>query len=120
MLTRLIGDVQTIEDVIVAMRAVELALPENDGVKWFNLLYRRVTEAIHADTASWADWPFLQRFDVVFAKLYFEALASWDADPDRARQDRALPNDRDLAKPRPARSRNERPRPRPGPVESVL
>jgi hypothetical protein len=63
------------------MRTIETALPENDGVRWFNVLYRRVTEAVQADAALWHDWPFLQRFDVAFAKLYFDALTSWESNP---------------------------------------
>jgi hypothetical protein len=82
-LTSLIGNVHTIQDVTAAMRAIEDALPEHDGVRWFNLLYRRVTEAVQADAALWADWPFLQRFDVTFAKLYFEALTTWESEPTR-------------------------------------
>jgi hypothetical protein len=82
-LTSVIGNVHTIEDVMAAMQAIEAALPERDGVRWFNLLYRRVTETVQADAASWADWPFLQRFDVTFAKLYFEAITTWEADPAR-------------------------------------
>lgn len=81
MLTSVIGDVHTITDVVAAMRAIEAALPENDGVRWFNVLYRRVTEAVQADTTFWADWPFLQRFDVAFAKLYFDAIVSWESNP---------------------------------------
>jgi hypothetical protein len=86
-LTSLIGNVNTIEDVVAAMRAIEAALPERDGVRWFNLLYRRVTEAVQTDAGQWEDWPFLQRFDVEFAKLYFEAVVSWESD--RARTARA-------------------------------
>jgi hypothetical protein len=82
-LTNLIGNVDTIEDVIATMRAIEVALPEHDGVKWFNLLYRRVTEAVHADETLWADWAFLQRFDVVFARFYFDAITTWESDPSR-------------------------------------
>ena len=81
MLTSVIGDVHTIEDVVAAMRAIEAALPENDGVRWFNVLYRWVTEAVRADGSPWADWPFLERFDVAFAKLYFEAMISWESNP---------------------------------------
>ena len=82
-LTSLIGDVHTIQDVIAAMRAIEAALPEQDGVRWFNLLYRRVTEEVQADASGWADWSFLQRFDVGFAKLYFDAITAWESDPAR-------------------------------------
>jgi hypothetical protein len=82
-LTTVIGEVHTIDDVVAAMRAIEVALPENDGVRWFNVLYRRVTEAVQAGGALWEDWPFLQRFDVAFAKLYFEAVITWESNPDR-------------------------------------
>jgi hypothetical protein len=85
-LTGLIGNVVTIQDVIATMRAIEAALPERDGVRWFNLLYRRVSEAVQADAASWADWPFLERFDVAFARFYFEAIVAWEADPARTPQ----------------------------------
>ena len=77
MLTGLIGPVKTIEDVVAAMRTLDSALPVNDGVKWFNFLYLNVTEAVQADVSAWQDWPFLQRFDVVFAKLYLEAIIKW-------------------------------------------
>jgi hypothetical protein len=78
-----IGDVHTMEDVVAAMRAIEAALPENDGVRWFNVLYRRVTEALQANEALWEDRPFLQRLDVAFAKLYFEAVTTWESNADR-------------------------------------
>ena len=70
----------TIEDVIAAMRALDSALPANDGVKWFNFLYLKVTETLHADATAWQDWPFLQRLDVVFANLYFDAILNWEQD----------------------------------------
>jgi hypothetical protein len=73
--------VTTIDDVIAAMRAIDARLPDADGVKWFNFLYLSVTETIRAQTAGWHDWPFVERLDVVFAGLYFDALAAWDRDP---------------------------------------
>lgn len=81
MFSDLIGEVTTIDDVIAAMRAIEARLAENDGVKWFNLLYLQVTEAVRADAAQWQDWPFLQKFDVTFAKLYFDAILKWESEP---------------------------------------
>jgi hypothetical protein len=36
---------------------------------------------VQADRAAWQDWPFLQRFDVVFARLYFDAMATWERQP---------------------------------------
>ena len=80
MLTGLIGRLKTIEDVIAAMRTLDSVLPVNDGVKWFNFLYLKVTEAVQADVTGWQDWPFLKRFDVVFAKLYFDAIMEWEQD----------------------------------------
>jgi hypothetical protein len=44
-------------------------------VKWFNFLYLSVTEAVQAETIGCGDWPFLNRLDVVFAMLYFDAIA---------------------------------------------
>ncbi len=79
-LTGLVGPVKTIEDVIVAMRTLDSVLPMNDGVKWFNFLYLKVTEAVQAEVTGWQDWPFLQRFDVVFAKLYLDAIMKWEQD----------------------------------------
>jgi Family of unknown function (DUF5995) len=78
MLARQIGTVNTIEDVISTMRAIDRALPDSDGVKWFNILYLSVTEAVQVDANVWEDWPFLQSFDVTFATLYFDAIANWE------------------------------------------
>jgi hypothetical protein len=39
----LIGPVNTIEEVIAAMRTLDSVLPPNDGIKWFNFLYLKVT-----------------------------------------------------------------------------
>ena len=65
-----------IVDVIERMRAIEDALPRNDGVVWFTRLYRRVTEAVGeaAQPGSFGDVRFLRRLDVVFANLFFDAL----------------------------------------------
>jgi Family of unknown function (DUF5995) len=80
MLADVIGRVTTIEDVVSTMHAIDAVLPDDDGVKWFNFLYLKVTEAVQADAAVWQDWPFLQRFDVVFAGLYFDAVVNWERD----------------------------------------
>jgi Family of unknown function (DUF5995) len=87
MLADLIGDVTTIDDVVATMSAIDAALADDDGVKWFNYLYLEVTETLKADqadqSAAWQDWPFLQQFDVVFAQLYFDAIVSWEREPAR-------------------------------------
>lgn len=100
MLADLIGEVRTIDDVVATMRAIDARLPDDDGVKWFNFLYLEVTKALLAERAVWKDWPFLQQFDVAFARLYFDAVVTWERQPAatprawrpmlRARQDRKL------------------------------
>jgi hypothetical protein len=69
------------------MAAIEQALLPSDGLWWFNHLYRRVTlsvlAAMHASTA-FGDPVFLERLDVVFANLYFDAVAAGDGNPEAA------------------------------------
>ena len=74
----------TIDDVITVLRNIDDTLPSNDGLKWFNLLYLKVTEGVRDNppTESWEDPQWLRRLDVEFAKLYFTALASWHRNPD--------------------------------------
>ena len=103
MLSRLIGTVRTTEDVIATMRAIHDSLPDTDGVKWFNFLYLNVTEAVLADTSVWEDWPFLQRFDVTFAMLYFDAIVNWEQD--RARTPHAEGTQSIRARTNPVRAR---------------
>jgi hypothetical protein len=68
----------TIAAVIARMETVDAALPRKDGVAIFNRLYLQVTRAV--DTAAtgteFENRPFLDRLDVVFAGLYFEAEAT--------------------------------------------
>jgi hypothetical protein len=78
MLADVIGTVRTIGEVVAAMRRIDGVLADGDGLKWFNLLYLRVSEAVQAE--SWEDLEFLQRFDVRFAELYFEAVVNWEGD----------------------------------------
>jgi hypothetical protein len=70
---------RTIDDVVEVMRALDRAFAPGDGVKWFNLLYLRVTESVKDDPpdGGWLDGRWLERLDVVFAGLYFGALAAW-------------------------------------------
>lgn len=71
--------VSTIDDVIAVMRELDALLPDGDGLKWFNLLYLKVTEAVrdHSSAGNWADPQWLGRLDVVFAGLYFNAVLDW-------------------------------------------
>ncbi len=77
--------VNTVPDVVARMRGLDAVLPAEDGLKWFNFLYRMVTEQILADMvhSEWQDGLWLAELDVVFARLYFEAIVSWIKSPDR-------------------------------------
>lgn len=72
------ADPQTIADVIGRMQAIDALLPATDGLKWFNQLYLMVTQEVdlHPPGGAWQNPAWLLRLDVVFAKLYFGALAS--------------------------------------------
>ena len=88
-LTTILGarPARSIADVIALMTAIDAALPDSDGVKWFNRLYLRVTEAVYTGAqipTTFQDPAFLRRFDVVFANLYFDAASAGGVDPGRA------------------------------------
>ena len=59
------------------MAAIDAALPADDGVAYFNRLYRKTTEEVQQAVVGTAFevGDFLSRLDVVFANLYFEAVA---------------------------------------------
>ena len=68
----------TIPDVVALMTSIDDLLPENDGLKWFNKVYLKVTEAIdHQPAANWSDPAWLRRLDVVFAGYYFKAITEF-------------------------------------------
>ncbi len=69
----------TIADVIALMQAIDTLLPSNDGLKWFNRLYLMVTDAVdlHPPGGAWQSPMWLTRLDVIFAGLYFTALADF-------------------------------------------
>ncbi|HXJ38101.1 MAG TPA: DUF5995 family protein [Bryobacteraceae bacterium] len=68
--------VNSIDDVIAVFEAIENALPESDGLRWFNWLYLTVTKSVGASVAAhhWNNPAWLARLDVVFASLYLAAL----------------------------------------------
>lgn len=78
--------VHSIDEAIAVMQAIDDALPDGDGVKWFNRLYLRVTVSVGAEVAGAAfrDPAFLTTLDVVFANLYFAALTAAAAGPGAA------------------------------------
>ena len=65
------------------MSAIDAALPETDGVAWFNRLYLKVTKAVQAAVSEgrFASSVFLERLDVVFAGYYFRAYEAGQSDP---------------------------------------
>jgi len=78
--------VATIDQAIAIMQAIDRTLPDDDGVKWFNRLYLRVTVSVGGAVqgAQFSDPAFLAKLDVVFANLYFSALAAGLADVEAA------------------------------------
>lgn len=67
----------TIGEVIQVMQDLDNILLSSDGLKWFNLLYLHVTQAVYEKPpeGGWHDQKWLSQLDVTFAKLYFDALA---------------------------------------------
>jgi hypothetical protein len=76
----------TIEEAVEIMTALDRTLSDADGLKWFNRLYLQVTLAVRdaVTTTTYLDPDFLATLDVVFANLYFDAVAAGEVDPARA------------------------------------
>jgi hypothetical protein len=69
----------TIPQVLATMRAIDAALPPNDGLKWFNRLYTMVTQQVDVNTSAgqWQNPQWLAALDVVFARYYFAAIRGY-------------------------------------------
>jgi len=69
----------TIADVITRMQSLDAAMPVTDGLRWFNQLYLMVTQQVdlHPPGGAWQSPVWLLRLDVVFANLYFSAVAGF-------------------------------------------
>src|SRR5262249_36620953 len=68
-------------DVVGILSSIDGVLPDDDGLKWFNRLYLRVTTAVQdaiANGVTLQDPVFVARLDVGFANLYFDAAAAVD------------------------------------------
>jgi hypothetical protein len=65
------------------MTQIEKLLPQDDGLWWFNWLYREVTIAIQEECrqAKWDAPEWVTHLDIEFGKLYFSAIAAWEHDP---------------------------------------
>ena len=70
------ADAMTLDEVLERLNRLEDELPPDDGVRWFNRLYLRVTEQVaeYVTTVPQAAPGFLERLDIVFANAYFAAL----------------------------------------------
>jgi hypothetical protein len=73
-----VGGASTIAEVIARMRAIDASLGRKDGLAIFDRLYLQVTLAIDAagTGTDFEDPRFVERLDVVFASLYFDAAAT--------------------------------------------
>src|SRR5215831_23230 len=78
--------VLSIDDVLSIMSAIDGRLPDSDGLKWFNRLYLQVTRSVKqaVNPPTFRDAQFMSELDVVFANLYFAAIAAGDVDPSLA------------------------------------
>lgn len=78
------SEANSIEDVINVMQGLADVLQNNDGLKWFNLLYLRVTEGVRDNPPAegWENPRYVERLAVLFARLYFSTIASWQRDHD--------------------------------------
>lgn len=78
--------VSTIDEVLSIMTAIDDRLPDGDGLKWFNRLYLQVTRGVREAVSgtTFRDTRFMSALDVVFANLYFAAIAAGNEDPARA------------------------------------
>ncbi|HZS28172.1 MAG TPA: DUF5995 family protein [Candidatus Angelobacter sp.] len=67
----------SLDGVIQAMQSLDSALTSNDGLKWFNLLYLKVTQQVlnSPPQNGWQAPVWIAQLDVIFANLYFAALA---------------------------------------------
>jgi len=74
--------VTSVAETIARMEEIEAALPDSDGVQWFNRLYllvtRNVARRIADQPADWRSLPWITRVVPTFANLYFEALTSYE------------------------------------------
>lgn len=67
---------QSISEVLQVQQTIDAMCVAGDGLKWFNLLYLTVTQAVENRVAAggFNDPLWLAELDVQFAALYFSAL----------------------------------------------
>jgi hypothetical protein len=79
--------VRTVDEVVERLRAIESGLPRRDGMAVFNRVYLQVSELVRDQMREgfFRDARFMERFDVVFAGLYFDSVEAAAAGADVAR-----------------------------------
>lgn len=67
---------QTLDEVLETMRKLNEALPDNDGLKYFNQLYTKITEGVKEgiEKGMFKDPAYTAQLDVNFANLYLDAI----------------------------------------------
>src|ERR1035437_8364665 len=60
---------RSVEDVVAILQAIDAACADGDGLKWFNWLYLRVTQAVQSrvNSAGLDDSAWIAALDVQFA-----------------------------------------------------
>ena len=73
---------RTVSDVIGRMEAILRRLAPDDARRHFHTTYLRTTRAVaeEIERGGFLDPAWLDRWDVVFADLYLDALEAWERD----------------------------------------
>jgi len=77
------GTLHRVADVVARLQEIEASAPPSDGVVCFARLYREVTQAVDDELRgrSAGDPGFVQRLDLRFAGLFFDALGAFERAP---------------------------------------
>jgi hypothetical protein len=69
---------ETIADVVAIMQIIDTVCVDGDGLKWFNLLYMQVTQAVETrvGAGNFINPAWMATLDVGFAGYYFRAIQS--------------------------------------------
>ena len=67
---------RTVAEVVARLTDIETEISLPDGVASFNMMYRRVTEAVRDALPQFENQEFIERLDIIFAEFYFEAYAA--------------------------------------------
>lgn len=73
----------TVAGVVARMEAIAAPLPRTDGIACFTRLYLAVTQGVQTHLAGtvFQDPRYLERLDIAFADLFFDALDAFQRDP---------------------------------------